>query len=122
MAIRRIIVRAASWVIWSATVRASSARKRQCVGSQMKFLAISLPRHLSPWPKKAPTITGRGKLKQSGVRGLNSALPALPTKAEHPLVALPLFGDLLVSAKDLFVEATSPTIQGRLAADPKKAH
>ena len=88
----------------------------------MKFLAISLPRHLSPWPKKAPTITGRGKLKQRGVRGLNSALPALPTKAEHPLVALPLFGDLLVSAKDLFVEATSPTIQGRLAADPKKAH
>src|SRR5215470_3941813 len=29
---------------------------------------------------------------------------------------------VLNNAKDLFVEATSPTIQGRLAADPKKAH
>ena len=30
--------------------------------------------------------------------------------------------DLFICAKDLFVEAMSPTIQGRSAADPKKAH
>src|SRR5262245_58100352 len=26
----------------------------------MKFLAISLPRHLSPWTEKAPAIDGQG--------------------------------------------------------------
>src|SRR5215831_1940006 len=39
---RRTIARASSWVIWSATVRASSARKRHCAGSQTNFLTISL--------------------------------------------------------------------------------
>jgi hypothetical protein len=29
---------------------------------------------------------------------------------------------LFIYAKDLIVEATSPTIQGRSAVDPKKAH
>src|SRR5215472_14205843 len=33
---RRMIVLAASWVIWSATVRVSSARKRQWLGSQKR--------------------------------------------------------------------------------------
>jgi hypothetical protein len=36
MAMRRMIVRDSSWVIWSATVRVSSARKRQCSGSQKR--------------------------------------------------------------------------------------
>src|SRR5262249_22098327 len=43
---------------------------------QMKFLAISLPRHLSPWPKKAPAIAGRGKLSRAD-RHQSSALSAL---------------------------------------------
>src|SRR5262245_29687904 len=34
---RRITVLASSWLIWSATVRASSARKRHCAGSQTNF-------------------------------------------------------------------------------------
>jgi hypothetical protein len=39
---RRMIARASSCVIWSATVRVSSARKRQWAGSQANFLIISL--------------------------------------------------------------------------------
>src|SRR5262249_31840938 len=32
---RRMTIRASSWVIWSATVRASSARNRQCSGPHL---------------------------------------------------------------------------------------
>src|SRR5215831_16758447 len=65
-------------------MRVSSARKRQCVGSKMKFLAISLPRHLSPWPKKAPTINGPGQVKQSGTTSeFGPIRSAASCRAEH---------------------------------------
>src|SRR5262249_39601698 len=100
---RRMIVRASSWVIWSATVRASSARKRQCAGSQLKFLAISLPRHLSPLTEKAPAIDGRGKLSRAGRHYEFGPSRSAPCRAEHSLVALTTSGDLFIYAKDLFV-------------------
>ena len=75
----------------------------QCARSQLKFLAISLPRHLSPLMEKAPAIDGRGKLSRAGRHYEFGPSRSAPCRAEHSLVALTTSGDLFIYAKDLFV-------------------
>src|SRR5262249_24575361 len=62
--------------------------------------------HLSPVPReKAPAIAGRGKLSRAGRHCEFGPSRSAPCRAERFLAALPMFWDLLIYAKDLFIAA-----------------
>src|SRR5215470_2846985 len=67
-----MIVRASSWVIWSATVRVSSARKRQCAGSQKRTFCMAsdrIGRDVQAISDVATSIDFAAQLRQSLIFG-----------------------------------------------------
>src|SRR5262245_15843197 len=102
LAMRRRIVRASSCVIWSATVRVSSARKRQCSGSQKRTFckaSYQLVGEMLRRSSSAVATSRAGRHQHRSHRVLSSRVHFLDKGRSH-------LGGLLICAKDLFVEAT----------------
>src|SRR5262249_10992343 len=70
-------------------VRASSARKRQCSGSQVAFLTISLPRHLSPG--RSLVVFGEAVISADRARRFDTlrGAPARPSASAIRTASIP---------------------------------